>query len=581
MDSKQSKKIQKIIEAFQNEKPNIFEVDSEKDIFHVNGKIGIRAHNKNAMVKDTSTKKKAYYLEGDPWEMGYLMGQMAEPEIEQMCTKFNSNVIFDFIGDKWFKNKRFKKLIGECLEILIYCLSTNIYPDIPNEYMREMQGMLEGCRKVNPRTKVSWSELWLLNVGIDALLAFIYTGKLPIKIKLPFKIKPKYFKIPIMCNGFSVFGKAAEGNNHFLGRDFMFPTADVFQDVACMIIQKPDGKLPFVNMTAPGMIGCVTGMNNHSVGIGVDIIPSGNCNPSRPGLNSLLLNRYCIENGKSCNEAVDLMEQAQRGVSWGYIIADYENKKSCIVEAGCKTDDTDFASLALDFIRECFESEFNKKKCKKLFSNLPDKSFLNLQKSTEFRKGMMVRWNDFSYPEKYLAFNKMLFKLFGKKYRQEDFTERGYINKTWKDKNCPCGYYFAPQRESDKNLVLVSNAFVIPEMRLFAMHPVSNLVGASNYDDIQWRYDELNNELLSELYPEPDRKLKPLSFDDAKRIIDFLAPYPDAKFPDYYNPSLKYDWRKIKIEGSVNLMDLKNCVMHSHYGYYGDEWVKVTLPNYL
>lgn len=594
----QSERIKHIIAAFQKEGPHRFKVHPEKDVFTINGKIGVRAQNQTACIHAEKTKK-AYYVEGNPWEMGYLLGQMAEPEIERMCTEFNERIIFEFINAN-FRDHKLEDILGECLETLVYWLSGNIYPDIPDEYKKELRGILEGCREANRCTKVNWQDLWVLNVGIDALLSHVYTGDLPIRKELPFKITPKHLTIPLKCNAFSVFGPAVEGNGHFLGRDLMFPTAGVFQDTACLIIQNPEGKQPFVSMTAPGMIGCIAGMNIQGLGVGVDMSPSGNCDPSRPGFNSLLLARYSIENGKNCDEAVKIMEEAQRGVSWLYILADYEDddhQRSCVVEAGCKMDDdSDFTSYLSKLKDRLSDPSYDHLPGQR--NNLTEKSFFEVQKPPEFRKGLMVRWNDYVYPKKYLGFNETLFKLFNKKYNPDDFTERGYIGKSWKDKNVPLGYYFAPQRENNPNLVLVTNMCIIPEMRLFAMHPWTNLIASDHYDEVQWRYDELNNQLLTKLSE------KKLTLEDAKGIIDFLSPC--REFPDYYNPqpespcwrrlldrlrgklsghrnsdSKRDDCENIQVRGSVSLMDLKERVIYSHYGYYGDDWVQIHLEKYL
>jgi hypothetical protein len=365
---------------------------------------------------------------------------------------------------------------------------------------------------------------------------------------------------------------------------------------------------PFVSQTAPGMVGCIAGLNSAGLGAGVDMAPAGNCDPSRPGLNSLLLVRHAVENGTDCEHAVEIMEVAQRGVSWNYILGHYGTQRACVVEAGRKVEKSEF----LDFITERLQTRSADRAYEHLpegfGESLPDRSYVEARMESEFRKGMMVRWNDYAYPDAYLRFNERLFALFGKRYDPAAFAERGYIDRSWKERNCPYGYYFAPQRESDSNLVLVTNMFIIPEMRLFAMHPWTNLVSASQLDDLQWRYDELNNQLLSRLYPAPDGRLTPLSLEDAKDLIDYLTPNPEkGRHPEYYNPppephkgffrrlwnwfvklfsgreaaALSSGWKGIEIEGSVSLMDLKEKTIHSHYGYHGDGWVTIHLDQYV
>jgi hypothetical protein len=473
---------------------------------------------------------------------------------------------------------------------------------VPDEYKKELEGVLAGCRAANRATKVNWLDLWTLNVGFDGLLSYGYTGGMPIGVeeKLPRALRRRHLRIPFTCNGFSAHGPLVEGGGHFLGRDFQFSTVGVLQDTACLIVQNPAGakRHSFVSMTAPGMIGCIAGMNEYGLGVGVDMAPAGNCDPSRPGFNSLLLARHSIENGRNCQEAVDLMVEAQRGVSWDYILAGYEGDdahRACIVEAGTTVElGRTYADHVHEHLREVLEHPDHTRRTRRAVRHLIESPLTGLLGEYEprFRKGLMARWSGYEYPDeiggvKIEGINRVLFNLFGKQYNPADFGERGYIDATWTDRNCPYGYYFAPQRERDPHLILVTNQFIIPEMRLYAMHPWTNLVCAGEYDDIQWRYDELDYQLLTELFPAGTGTApQPLSLDRAKEIIDFLSPNPAyGKFPDYYNPKRRcHDrepWETVPVHGSVSLMDLQKRVMHSHYGYHGDEWVQVHLMRYV
>jgi len=190
-----------------------------------------------------------------------------------------------------------------------------------------------------------------------------------------------------------------------------------------------------------------------------------------------------------------------------------------------------------------------------------------------------VRWNNYNYPPLYQTFNEALIKEYKKRhpsypytYDAQDFAERSYLNKTWTDKNCPGPYYFAPQRENVPSLALVTNHCITPEMRLCAMNSWTAMIASGNIDDLQWRYDELNKELLTLL----DKGH--MTYDDAKAAIDYLAPY--RKFPDYYNKEGK-PLNQVQVHGSVSIIDLKQLTIETHYGYYSDEWIKISLTNYI
>jgi hypothetical protein len=543
-------RIQRLIQAFATDG---YDVDPNAGVRVYEGNVGIAAPHRTATIGKTGRHKKAFYIEGPPYTMGYLMALLAEPDISRMCEDFNEKVIFDFIGVDLPDD--LERILGELLKDIVALMSLSIKQDLPLGVKGELRGLLDGSRAVNPKTRVSEEGLEVLNYGIDGLLAFLYTGLHPTGKPLPPLLKPKHLRIPLMCNGFSIAGQAVEGGGHFMGRDFMFPTADVFQDTASYIIHRPSEGLPTVSVAAPGMVGSITALNSNGVGAGVDIEPSGACNPSRPGLNSLLLVRHSVEHGATCEDAVTVMEGVHRGVSWAYILADGSSGRACVVEAGRSGTTPQFLSYPPQ----------------ELLPHLPNQSFLNAHPTTEFRNGLMVRWSDTRIPSEYLKFNRDLFQKLGKTYDPASFEPDGFIDHTWKERNCPEAFYFAPQRELSEQAVLLSNHFLIPEMRLTAMNHWTNEVAKRNWDDIQWRYDELSHRLVTAIRQGAVTRQK------ARELIDFLDPSGD--FPCYYNSDNK-PLDQVQVHGSVSLLDLKDCSIESHFGYSADEWVKITLPNY-
>lgn len=560
-----SPRVSKLIGAFEADG---FLVDPDSDVIEKNGKFGIRATHQTATIGRMRKKKQAFYIEGDAHTMGYLMGILAEPIIQRMCTEFNQNIVFDFINVK-VKDEIVRKILGDILEDIVNLMSKPIYQDVPNEYLEEIEGMLDGCREVNGKTKADRESLWVLNVGFDALLAFVYTGLFPHKKKYPIEVKPTFLNLPICCNAFSAFGRDPQTNAdyHYFGRDFMFPTADVYQDTACLIIRNPENGLPTVSVAAPGMIGTIAGLNKDGVGVGLDMLPGSNCDPKRPGFNSLLLTRHCIQYGENCDQAVETIINAPRGITWNYVLADGSSDKSCVVEAGMKQSQINY----LDYI-----DEWALRAIRTVDPNFAQR-LNNL--STPQRNGVMVRWNEYSYPSDFLDFNPALIAAYKQRnpkyayqYDPADFSKQGYLNKSTKDKNCPGLFYFAPQKEKLTNVIVVTNHQIIPEMRLCSMNDRIEIIAATRLNDIQWRYDELNNQLLTIL----DKGY--MTYGEAKEAIDFLAPY--GRFPKYYNKN-NDPLNQVQIHGSVSLMDLKAKTIESHYGYFGDEWVKIRLENYL
>jgi hypothetical protein len=284
------------------------------------------------------------------------------------------------------------------------------------------------------------------------------------------------------------------------------------------------------------------------------MLPAANCDVDRPGFNSLPLVRHCVQYGRTIEDAVAVIENAPRGVTWLYPIADGKKtsgKVACVVESGRAVEETDPLSYADEGARP----------------HLPDSAFLTANPSgAEVRRGMMVRWNGWKNPAAYIDFNTDLWVNMGGGVMHPDaFTPDGYISRREEgeiEQNCPGPWYFAPQREECDDVVLTTNHAVIPEMRLFGMGKWTHTVAKSRYDDIQWRYDELSRQINEAL------RQGPVGYAKARDLVDYLARC------GYYEG-------ETTIEGAVCLFDLSQGTVEAHYGRFDQAWVRLTLPRYI
>ena len=539
------------------------------------GNLGITAKHRTATSGgDPQKRKKAFYVEGTPYEIGYLLGRMAEEDIAEMTTHFVDNMIWELFF--WHPRAKadphddhetdlmamIKAALGDLFAGLIAVFTQPTAPGaapahlVPPEYLQEIDGILEGCRAANPDTEVNKDDLLVLNFGIDWFLGNGYT-------MLGIFDALKRF---VMCNGFSLAHGAA-GGEHFFGRDFMFPTAGIFGERACHIICNPKdpgapNRFPFISLTAPGMIGSVVGMNRQGVAIGVEIVPSRAADVRTVGLNSLVLNRHVIENAADAEAAVGVITNAPRTVPWIYIVADGTSDKACVVETVDSRDRIDFASFPpKKYVKKCL---FNRHPL------LPGRSFLAGHHTAPQEHGVMARWAGYAYDPGYLTFNGKLFQRLGGILDAHAHDEDGHFNETVEDANCPGPYFFAPQRESRDDVVLTTNHYVIPEMRYTSMHPWLKMVFGKLMQDSQWRYDALNKRILDELAAAGSAGI---SYATAKEILKFIS--PDGQHPEYYGADADI------IEGAQSLLDLKKLTIESRYGHYADDWVKLSLQNYV
>jgi hypothetical protein len=527
------------------------------------GRLGLAARHVTAANYDTGEKKAAYYLEGTPYERGYLLGLLAEPQIADMAVNFAENIVFDQIGlDFLNRFTLLKKLLVE----LVYELSQSAWQLMPAHVHDETAGLLDGCRRSNRNTAVTLPRLIVLNAGIDTLLALVYTGG-ALRERAP-QLQAEDISLKLMCNAFSAFGAAA-GGGHYFARDFMFASGGVLQNNVAHIIHRPEGRVSergfaHVNVTAPGIIGAFSVMNECGVAGGINMSPAANCDPQRVGMNSLLLLRECMLRGGNAREAMAVIRSARRGVPWNYVLSDGGSDMACTVEAGASWPVTDPMRFPPASLR----------------AHLPDASFFEQHPCAPILDGAAVRWYGEPLPQEYLRFNNGLWRAWNGTNSPhitlypDALEPNGFINRTPQEKNCPSTQYFAPLRALP-DVHMTGNHFLLPQMRLCAMDGWVASLTRGHANDIQWRYDALREELRKALAREGTINLL-----SAKRLADFLAPY--GAYPAYYqNKPKSHDGRALRIEGCVSVFDLKACAVESHYGYFADEWVRTTLPNYL
>lgn len=559
----------------------------EADGFEVINKVtyenmrGFEAQSKTVKNIVTGEFKRAYYVEGSSYQMGYLMGMMAHDAVEDMVVKFESHIIPSMLHKKGF----WGRLASRVIMSVVRRSAWRHRKILPTSLWQELNGIRDACRKINRRSKVGVKRLLALNMGFDIIMATAYDPESYLFQRL--RLKPHEVRTDhVGCNAFAVFGNATSDGKHYMGRDFMFPTGGVFQDVAAMVVYNPmdteevNGtvrhRLPTVCMTAPGFVGCIAALNENGIGIGVDMLPGANNNIKEPGLNSLCLVRHTADYAESAEDAVDIMTEAPRGVSWLYVIGDGKNDKAVVLEAGMNTDNFD-------------PFEYPPQKLYNI-GVLPSPEFFATHAPEKPVKGLVARWSDYKYPEVFLTANPGLFSHFGKPFDREMMGEKSFINPAFKSgsfsqghdqqpppatDNNPKSYYFAPQRETPDDVVLVTNMAITPTMRLPGMHDhTADIAGEDALSQSQWRYDALNKEIL-DAYGNIDEE-------KAWHIINFLTPLPGGPYQAFYGHSKPPAQRgEIVVHGSTSLLNLTDKTMKSIYGYFGDGPVSLTLPAYL
>jgi hypothetical protein len=292
-------------------------------------------------LKEIGSGKSLLLVEGSPYEMGFQHGYLCAEGTSRMASEeFFVKVVLGFLGldgdgilSSIIDVQDIKDALGwlippdvieqifndldqsitDLLLALVLMIAKNNLKYVPQALIEEMRGVADGATAAGYPT--SFDNVLILNMAFDAILSIVYPIITPL---LPILEALGIFH---MCNAFVAHGSATSNGDTIMGRDFMFNAA-VFSEVALLIEQDPDSGNKFVSTTAPGFVGVTAAMNEKGLGIGMDMCPSVDCTPAEFGMGCLLTARYVIQNADELSEAVNIIKNSKRGVSWIYPIGD-------------------------------------------------------------------------------------------------------------------------------------------------------------------------------------------------------------------------------------------------------------------
>jgi hypothetical protein len=485
-----------------------------------------------------SDGKRLAVLTGSHYNMGRQMSSLYPEGTYRMVKEYPIRLMESFIG---MKQKDYPKLFDLIFKAQNILARGAAFKDkaIPQVLLEEMQGVADGATAAG--YPITFDDVLALSEGYDALFSIFQSGIISsfaeiaslsktlgaedyVTVKDGKVLFPKANPSAIGCNGFVVSGRATEGGRVYHGRDFMFPTGDIFQDEAVTAVYLPDERLPFTAVTAPGIVGLTAGMNSKGISMGVDVV-YGCGTRSTPGIGCLLVIRDIMENASGLDEAIERMKEMNRGVSWIYVLAGGEHSSrftnGVAIEEGMSVGTNGRAfKTGADLLP--------------LIQQIQYASLISRLDSSDMPEaGMMFRTQDWMFPE---AFKGM-----------ENFYE---------------------QIEEWDDVVVATNHYITPNMQFTTLSPWMELIGSPDRKTSQTR--ERYEDLVSRI----GKAYGSIDFAAARDLIDFL------------NPN-RGEWNKYavngQIEGHHDIFDNQALVMEALYGYYhpGEPWVRVDLKPFL
>ncbi|MFM1903094.1 MAG: hypothetical protein RLZZ440_994 [Planctomycetota bacterium] len=133
------------------------------------------------------------------------------------------------------------------------------------------------------------------------------------------------------CSGFALSGDATGNGQTYHGRVLDYGCDWKLQEHPVLIVARPDGRIPFINVTYAGFIGCVTGINAERISVG----EMGGAGLGKwRGVPMAILMREALEQAETLVDAVAVFRDQPRTCEYFYVIADGKTGESVGMEAG-------------------------------------------------------------------------------------------------------------------------------------------------------------------------------------------------------------------------------------------------------
>lgn len=130
------------------------------------------------------------------------------------------------------------------------------------------------------------------------------------------------------CSTITLPASAAPDHVARFGRNLDFPSLNVADKYSAVLVFHPEGKYAFASIGWPGMIGVLSGMNEHGLALAnMEVTRS----PRLPGaMPYTLLYRTVLEQCRTVSEAIDLIEHTPRQTANNLMLMDAASDRAVI-----------------------------------------------------------------------------------------------------------------------------------------------------------------------------------------------------------------------------------------------------------
>ncbi|WP_299887221.1 C45 family peptidase [uncultured Lacinutrix sp.] len=245
------------------------------------------------------------YVEGNPYQIGLVTGVLTEDLFKKQEHAFLSKVneLVPSKTKQWFLRK------------LLAWYNRKMYLNIPQEYKTEIYGLSKYAADDYNHIAENYLRILYLHSAHDighALQDLALVG----------------------CSSFAAWGNKTEDGNLIIGRNFDFYAGDDFARDKIIAFVKPKEGYKFMSVTWGGMIGVVSGMNEH--GLTVTINAGKSKIPLVAKTPISIVTREILQYAKTIDEAIEIAKKRKVFVSESIFVGSAIDNKAITIEVSPK-----------------------------------------------------------------------------------------------------------------------------------------------------------------------------------------------------------------------------------------------------
>lgn len=243
-------------------------------------------------------------FEGTPYALGTAFGRLTGPRIAVQEQQL------EWLFRAFIPNGLLRGGLRQLFSFRLRGLADRIQPDL----LLTIAGVADGYEPEPPAS--GWSAYRRM-IDLHAL----------------HEVSQRFVDAPYLesyCTGFLATGKATRDGGVLLARNFDFEGGDVFDREKVVSIMVPAGKIPYLAVGFPGMVGVVSGFNREGIGVAVQSIAGGaTANVGEPV--SLLL-ADVLQSERTFEGAVERVRNARVFVSDMILLGDGKTGRIAVLE---------------------------------------------------------------------------------------------------------------------------------------------------------------------------------------------------------------------------------------------------------